>query len=108
MPHEVETMAYAGATPWHGLGTALAEEDLYDWQKACTKAGLNWDVELVPLVTADTHAATDNRHSVEIHAECRNTRRDDVAAGLIGRDDRPRGLGDIPRTRIPTQAIKQY
>lgn len=61
MPHEVETMAYAGATPWHGLGTALAEEDLYDWQKACTKAGLNWDVELVPLVTADTHAATDNR-----------------------------------------------
>lgn len=61
MPHEVETMAYAGATPWHGLGTALADEDLYDWQKACTKAGLNWHVELVPLVTADTHAETDNR-----------------------------------------------
>jgi phage/plasmid-like protein (TIGR03299 family) len=61
MPHEVETMAYAGATPWHGLGTALADEDLYDWEKACTKAGLNWDVELVPLVTADTQAKVDHR-----------------------------------------------
>jgi phage/plasmid-like protein (TIGR03299 family) len=56
MPHEVETMAFAGATPWHGLGTRLTEEDLYDWPRACDKAGLSWDVELVPLVTADTNA----------------------------------------------------
>jgi len=34
MPAEVETMAYAGATPWHGLGTALEEADLYDWPGA--------------------------------------------------------------------------
>jgi phage/plasmid-like protein (TIGR03299 family) len=56
MAHEIETMAYFQATPWHGLGTALHEDDLYDWQKTCEKAGLAWDVELVPLVTADTHA----------------------------------------------------
>jgi phage/plasmid-like protein (TIGR03299 family) len=56
MPHEVESMAFAGATPWHGLGTPLTEEDLYDWQKAAGKAGLDWGVELVPLVTADTQA----------------------------------------------------
>jgi phage/plasmid-like protein (TIGR03299 family) len=54
MSHEVETMAYAGATPWHGLGTPLADEDLYDWEKASVKAGLNWEAERVPLVTADT------------------------------------------------------
>jgi phage/plasmid-like protein (TIGR03299 family) len=56
MPHEVETMAFFRETPWHGLGTALAPEDLHDWPRTCEKAGLCWDVELVPLVTADTQA----------------------------------------------------
>ncbi len=61
MPHEVETMAYFGHRPWHGLGTALAEADLYDWSSASKKAGLDWAVELVPLVTADTQAKVDHR-----------------------------------------------
>lgn len=70
MPHEVETMAFAGATPWHGLGTVLAEEDTTSVTVACAKAGLDWPVETVPLVTADrqelvTHVAvrraSDNR-----------------------------------------------
>jgi phage/plasmid-like protein (TIGR03299 family) len=61
MPAEVETMAYAGATPWHGLGTPLADDDLYDWPTACEKAGLAWDVELVALQTADTQAKVDHR-----------------------------------------------
>jgi phage/plasmid-like protein (TIGR03299 family) len=54
MPHEVETMTYFGKAPWHGLGTALTEGDLYDWERTCQKAGLAWEVELAPLVTADT------------------------------------------------------
>jgi phage/plasmid-like protein (TIGR03299 family) len=61
MPAEVETMAFFGATPWHGLGTALEETDLYDWPRACQKAGLAWDAELVPLVTADTQARVARR-----------------------------------------------
>ena len=61
MAHEVETMAYFGQLPWHGLGTALDEADLYDWPAASKKAGLDWDVELVPLVTADTQAKVDHR-----------------------------------------------
>jgi phage/plasmid-like protein (TIGR03299 family) len=61
MPAEVETMAFAGATPWHGLGTALEQADLYDWQRTCQKAGLDWDAELVPLVTADTQAKVQNK-----------------------------------------------
>lgn len=56
MAHEIETMAYFGRLPWHGLGTALEESDLYDWQGASKKAGLDWTVDLVPLVTADTQA----------------------------------------------------
>jgi phage/plasmid-like protein (TIGR03299 family) len=61
MPHEIETMAFFQETPWHGLGTALHEDDLYDWPKTCEKAGLAWDVELVPLVTADTQAPVQNK-----------------------------------------------
>ena len=56
MAHEIETMAYFGQLPWHGLGTALEEGDLYDWQAASKKASLDWSVDLVPLITADTQA----------------------------------------------------
>ncbi len=56
MPHEIETMAFFQTTPWNGLGANLHEDDLYDWNKTCAKAGLAWDVELVPLVAADTQA----------------------------------------------------
>jgi len=53
------SMAFAGQTPWHGLGTPLTEEDLYDCQKTCIKAGLDWETELVPLLTADTQTKVD-------------------------------------------------
>jgi phage/plasmid-like protein (TIGR03299 family) len=61
MAHEVETMAYFGDLPWHKLGTALKESDLYDWPGASRKAGLDWEVELVSLVTADTQARVTHR-----------------------------------------------
>lgn len=43
MSHEVETMAYAGAVPWHGLGVAVSN-DLTPRQMM-QKAGLDWTVE---------------------------------------------------------------
>lgn len=61
MAHEIETMAYFGETPWHQLGTPLTTEDLYDWQNACVKSGLDWEAELVPLLTADTQAKVEHR-----------------------------------------------
>jgi phage/plasmid-like protein (TIGR03299 family) len=61
MSHEIETIAYFGQRPWHGLGTALEEADLYDWTSASRKAGLDWGVELVPLVTHDTLALVAHR-----------------------------------------------
>jgi hypothetical protein len=38
-------MAYFGELPWHRLGTALEEADLYDWPSASRKAGLDWEFE---------------------------------------------------------------
>ena len=46
MSHEVETMAYAGAVPLHGLGVAVSN-DLTPRQMM-VKAGLDWSVEKVP------------------------------------------------------------
>ena len=60
MSHEVESMMFVGETPWHGLGTALELDDLYNWQKASVAAGLDWEAERVPLVTADTQAKVDH------------------------------------------------
>lgn len=42
MAHEVETMAYAGSVPWHGLGVPVSN-DLTPVQMM-DKAGLNWNV----------------------------------------------------------------
>ena len=46
MAHQVETMAYAGEVPWHGLGTKVSN-DLTPVQMM-EKAGLDWEVEKVP------------------------------------------------------------
>ena len=46
MAHMVETMAYAGETPWHGLGVKVPN-DLSPAQML-EKAGLNWTVQKVP------------------------------------------------------------
>ena len=45
MAHEVETMAYAGQGPWHGLGVPVSN-DLTPIQMM-DKAGLNWNVREV-------------------------------------------------------------
>ncbi len=41
--HLVETMAYAGEKPWHGLGNKLAPQQSIDtWKK---QAGMDWQIE---------------------------------------------------------------
>ena len=43
----VETMAYVGATPWHGLGNVVEENiSLDEFQK---QAGLDWQVQKTPV-----------------------------------------------------------
>jgi phage/plasmid-like protein (TIGR03299 family) len=50
MAHNVETMAYAGELPWHGLGVAV-DNDLAP-QEMLVAAGLDWSVEKQDLITA--------------------------------------------------------
>ena len=46
MSHEVETMAYAGELPWHGLGTKVDGNIGVDGM--LKEAGLDWNVVKVP------------------------------------------------------------
>lgn len=47
MAHLIETMAYAGATPWHGLGNQLTQKQPIEiWQR---EAGMNWKIEESPV-----------------------------------------------------------
>lgn len=54
----VETMAYVGATPWHGLGNKVDEGiTLEEFQK---EAGLDWSVSKRPVMfTAPDHERTE-------------------------------------------------
>ena len=43
MAHLIDTMAYTGQTPWHGLGNILpAQQSLDTWLQA---AGMDWTIE---------------------------------------------------------------
>lgn len=47
MAHLVETMAYAGATPWHGLGNNLPRKQPIEvWQR---EAGMDWQILESPV-----------------------------------------------------------
>lgn len=51
MAHQVESMFAVGATPWHGLGHVL--EDAPTISEAIELSGLNWEVGLKDLFTAE-------------------------------------------------------
>ena len=46
MAHMVETMAYAGELPWHGLGKEVHNDLTPD--QMLVEAGLDWEVEKIP------------------------------------------------------------
>lgn len=46
MAHLVETMAFAGEVPWHGLGTPVPAD--LSPEQFLVKAGLDWEVKKVP------------------------------------------------------------
>jgi len=47
MAHLVETMAYVGATPWHGLGNQLTlNQPIEVWAQ---QAGMNWNIQEAPV-----------------------------------------------------------
>lgn len=43
MSHDIESMAYTGSTPWHGLGQYLSpRQPIEQW---LTEAGMDWKIE---------------------------------------------------------------
>ena len=51
MVANVETMAYAGKTPWHGIGTQVSEE--LTPLEMIKSAGLDWNVRKCPVQFSD-------------------------------------------------------
>ncbi len=49
MSHEVETMAYVGETPWHGLGNRI--DDKSSVEEMLIASGLNWELRREPVYT---------------------------------------------------------
>jgi phage/plasmid-like protein (TIGR03299 family) len=72
-------MFWTGETPWHGLGRELP--DCPTVADAIAAGGLDWEVELVPLVTGDRHQ----------DAPARAVRRagDGSVLGVVGRGYQP-------------------
>ena len=47
MAHQIEQMAYVGATPWHGLGNNLPQKQPIEvWQR---EAGMDWQIQESPV-----------------------------------------------------------
>ena len=51
MSHEIDTMAYTGKRPWHGLGTAVS--GAMTAEEAMVKGGLDWGVTKLPAYYKD-------------------------------------------------------
>ena len=58
MAHSVETMAYTGQTPWHGLGEQLPKKQTIEvWAQA---AGMDWQIKESPVhfaIDAPSHVS---------------------------------------------------
>ena len=76
MAHLVETMAYVGDTPWHGLGNQLtAHQPLETWR---TEAGMSWTIEQSDVLFK---VASDDLH-IRSHADAKVLYRSDTLAPL--------------------------
>lgn len=81
MAHMIETMAYAGETPWHGLGERVPA-DLSPAQML-QKAGLDWTVEKVPAF------ADINGKKVNVGWSALTRSSDDRILGVVSNDWNP-------------------
>ena len=73
MSHEVEKMVFAGATPWHGLGTEI--DDATNFWDAFKMAGLDWEVQTEPLFRGD---------GSEVKAQASVRQSDNRVLGVVG------------------------
>jgi phage/plasmid-like protein (TIGR03299 family) len=64
MVDAVETMAWTGEVPWHGLGVEIGADDpaLRDMPAFMEKAELDWEVQKVSLMYGDDHPFTPGQY----------------------------------------------
>ncbi|WP_414444655.1 DUF932 domain-containing protein [Burkholderia sp. 22PA0106] len=77
--HLVQTMAYAGETPWHGLGNPLApKQPIEVWAR---QAGMDWQIESADVRYVSGNAGT-NLGSIHAFPEQKVLYRSDTKAPL--------------------------
>lgn len=94
MAHEVETLAFAGKTPWHRIGTRMTGDE--SAMHALVLAGLGWTVETVPLVTGDSQ--------VDVPARAVRRTSDGRILGVVGTDWTPLQNAEVARLMEPILA----
>lgn len=79
--HLVQTMAYAGETPWHGLGNPLSpKQPIEVWAK---QAGMDWQIEAAEVrYVASPAGSLSNVGSIHAFPEQRVLYRSDTQAPL--------------------------
>jgi phage/plasmid-like protein (TIGR03299 family) len=78
MPHNIGKMFYYGDRPWHKLGNKIDQPA--DLAGALSAGGLNWDVDLVPIVPA----GEPNSKITQRMAVVRNDRQPGTEGRVIG------------------------
>lgn len=78
MSHLIESMAYVGDVPWHGLGNQLtAHQPIETW---LTEAGMDWRIAYSDVLF---NTATDSLY-LRSHADAKVLYRSDTLAPLSG------------------------
>lgn len=88
MAHMVETMAYVGEVPWHGLGTNVP--DGINVEEMLKVAGLDWRVNREPLFTAgpELDNGSHEYQAMDSHFALRRDS-DQSILGICGKDYTP-------------------
>lgn len=77
MAHEVQTMAYVDATPWHGLGNQLTpKQPIEVWQR---EAGMNWLIKEAQVLYS---VSGENGLHLNFHPESKVLFRSDTLSPL--------------------------
>lgn len=82
MSHLIESLAYVGPEPWHGLGKKIPEGKRLTVHEAIVASGLDWKVDLRPVFSEDRQG---QRLTIaDQYAVCRGT--DNKVLGIVGPD----------------------
>jgi phage/plasmid-like protein (TIGR03299 family) len=86
MAHEIGEMFWHGDVPWHGLGRQATQPLTLD--EALAQGGLDWDVRLVPIATADG-ASSPAPHRMAVVRDDRGPDHPERVVGVVHPGFRP-------------------